>query len=84
MKLLVPLIMLTLVDDCITLVDLLVGTEPCLRTNKAIDKKICSCGGLVERMYVVNGHHMVKQGWAHGDNVRAQSMVVIGVCGWGR
>ena len=48
--------MLTLVDDCITLVDLLVGTEPCLRTNKAIDKKICSCGGLVERRYDVNGH----------------------------
>ena len=33
--------------------------------------------------YVVNGYPMVKQGWAHGDNVRAQSMVVIGVCGGG-
>ena len=69
---------------CITLVELLVGTEPCLRKNKAIYKKICSCVGLVERRYIVNGHPMVKQGWAHGDNVRAHSMVMIKGCGWGR
>ena len=62
---------------------MLVGTEPYLRTNKAIDKKICSFGGLVEWRYVVHGHPVVKQGWAHGDNVRARSMVVIRVCGWG-
>ena len=67
----------------LTLVDLLVGTEPCLQTNKAIDMKICSCGGFVERRYFVNGHLMVKQGQAHGDNVRARGMVVIRVCGWG-
>ena len=58
-----------------------VGTEWCLQTNKAIDKKIRSWQGLVERRYIVNGHPMVKQGWAHGDNVRARGMGMIRVCG---
>ena len=43
---------------CITLADLLVGTEQCLRTNKAIDKRNCSwrISGRV-----INGHPLAKQ-----------------------
>ena len=43
---------------CITLADLLVRTEQCLRTNEAIDKRNCSwriCGR------VINGHPLAKQ-----------------------
>ena len=47
---------------CKTLVDLLVRTEPCLRTNKAIDKKTLQLRRISERRYIVNGHPMVKQG----------------------
>ena len=43
---------------CITLADLLVGTEQCLRTNKAIDKRNCSCRISGE---VINGHPLAKQ-----------------------
>ena len=43
---------------CTILADLLVGTEQCLQTNKAIDKRNCSCGISGE---VINGHPLAKQ-----------------------
>ena len=47
---------------CITLVDLMVGTELCLQTNTAIDKRNCSCR-ISGR--VINGHPLSEQKGEH-------------------